>query len=360
MRGSGKFLQPSGGSKTAGTAIVQAPAADGDIQNWKIENLDGSNFRATNVGSGMRLEVNGSSSSIGAKVDQYTATTGANQKWHITKTDSAWWRFISVGTMQKAMVVQSGSTADNAALVLGEFAYGMNQQYELVPVNGVAAGATVELVARHSGKVATFRPDGSFVQASDSSRPSQIFKVVAKGSGRYALQQGGKSLQVRDASIAEGAALILGPDTGLSAQWTLNDAGGGYHSILNACTGKSLDVDGGATATGDGVAIKHYRYWATTNQQWKLKAVDPALGISGRPASALTFSVSWRAGVLSVSGAVGVDRLEVLDHSGRVRFATRDGFAGDRLLGAALEAGTYLVRATGLAGDMVSKPIAVF
>lgn len=360
VRGSGKFLQPSGASTAAGAAIVQAPASSADIQKWKIENLGGSDFRVTNVGSGMRMEVSGSSSSIGAKIDQYTATNGANQKWHITKTDSAWWRFISVGTMQKAMIVQSGSTADNAALVLGSFSYGATQQYELVPVNGVVAGATVELVARHSGKVATFRPDGSLVQAADSSKPNQIFKLVAKPYGRFALQQGAKVLQVKDGAPEEGAALVLGPDTGSSAQWTINDVGGGYHSILNACNGKSLDVAGGATATTEGAAIKSYRYWATTNQQWKLKAVDPALGVVTRPGGSMTISVGWRAGVVDVSAGARVDRLEIVDLAGRTRFAWSEGFEGARsVVVEGLEAGTYLVRATGLEGT-VTKPLAVF
>lgn len=359
VRGTGKFLQPSGGSSAGGAAIVQAPAATGDLQKWKIENLGGSNFRVTNVASGLRLEVSGVSTAVGAKVDQYADNGGSNQKWHILQTEKDWWRFTNVGTLGKAMVVQGASTADNAPLVLGTFSYGTNQEYELVPVNGVQNGATVELVARHSGKVATFRTDGSLVQSTDSGKSGQVFKIAAKGSGRFALQQGGKSLQVRDASIDEGAALVLGPDTGLSAQWTINDAGGGYVSILNACTGKSLDVDGGATATGEGVAIKHYRYWATANQQWKLKAVDPSLGVSGRHPSGATISVGWRAGILSVATTSRVDRLEVLDLSGRVRFATTDGFAGDRVLPLALEAGTYLVRVSGVDGE-VTRTLAVF
>jgi len=360
VRGSGKFLQPSGGSTAAGTAIVQAPAATGDLQKWKIENLGGSDFRVTNVASGLRLEVNGGSSSIGAKIDQYTGNTGANQKWHITRTDSAWWRFINVGTMQKAMIVQSASTADNAALVLGTFSYAPTQEYELVPVNGVAAGATVELVARHSGKSATFRADGSFVQAADSSKPNQIFKIVAKGNGRYALQQGGKSLQVANASIEEGAALVLGPDTGLAAQWMVSDVGSGWVSILNACTGKSLDVDGGATATADGLAIKSFRYWATTNQQWKLKAVDPSLGVERMAVGDVTISVGWRAGLLGVTSGARIERLEIHDLAGRRRFDSREGFEGARSFGIpGLEAGTYLVRATGVGGT-VTRTIAVF
>jgi len=358
VRGSGKFLQPSGGSTAAGTAIVQAPAAAGDLQKWKIENLGGSNFRVTNVASGLRLEVNGASSAVGAKIDQYTDNGGANQKWHITKTESDWWRFISVGTMQKAMIVQGASTADNAPLVLGTFSYATTQEYELVPVNGVATGNTVELVARHSGKSATFGAGGSFVQATDSGRSNQVFKMVAKGGGRFALQQGGKSLQVKDGSVDEGAALVLGPDTGLSAQWTISDVGGGWVSILNACTGKSLDVDGGATATADGAAIKQYRYWATTNQQWKLKSVDPSLGVRSEDPSGMTISVRAGNGELLVESASRIERIEIVDLAGNTRAASVEGSSlGRRVVRLpGVESGAYLLRVS-IGGTTFTKRV---
>lgn len=360
VRGSGKFLQPSGGSTAAAAEIVQAPAATGNIQKWKIENLGGSDFRVTNVASGMRMEVNGSSSAIGAKIIQYTATTGANQKWHITKTESDWWRFISVGTMQKAMIVQGASTADNAPVVLGTFSYAPTQEYELVPVNAVVAGATVELVARHSSKSATFQTDGSLAQSTSAGKFNQVFTLVSKGSGRYALKQGDKFLQVKDGSIEEGAALVLSSDTGSTAQWTINDVGEGFVSILNACTGKSLDVEGGVSATGDGVSIKAFRYWATSNQQWKLKAAEIPVGIANAALENSTLRFGWHTGTLDISTNSRIDRVELLDLAGHIRFESRDVFTGNRsfkVLG--LETGTYFVRVTGINGT-TTKALAVF
>ena len=48
----------------------------------------------------------------------------------------------------------------------------------------------------------------------DYAKANQIFKLVAKSGGRYALQQGGKSLQVQDGSIDEGAAPVWARPSG--------------------------------------------------------------------------------------------------------------------------------------------------
>lgn len=356
-RASGLFLQPTGGSKDTGIQLVQGAASNTDIQSWKIENLGGSNFRVSNVSTGLRMSVQGASSSDGAKILQSAENGKANEKWHLIRSASDWWRFVAVGTMEKTFEIQNAATAAGAGVVLGSYLAKTHQQFELVPVNGVAAGSTVELVARHSGKVATVS-GGSLVQATDSSRREQVFTVVAKSGGRVALMQGGLALQVKDGSIDDGAPLVLGPDTGSSAQWMVSDAGGGWVSILNGCTGKGLDVSGGAT--GEGIAIKQFKYTAGTNQQWKFKTVDPSLGVAGSTRAGKGFAVAWRAGFLEVSARAPIGGFEVLDASGRTRFAVRESFEGRRSVPIpGLEPGAYLVQPLG--GDRSgAKPFVVF
>lgn len=351
VRGSGKFLQPSGGSTASGAAVVQSASSGAESQKWRIENQGGSNFRITNVASGMRLEVSGASSSVGAKVEQYTDNGAANQRWHLVQTDSAWWRFVNVGTLGKAMVVDGASSADGAALVLGTFSRDATQEFELVPVNGITSGSSYELVARNSGKAATFRPDGSLVQSADSTKPGQVFQVVSKGQGRFGILQGDRALQVKDASIAEGADLVLGPDTGLGARWNISDAGAGWYSITNACTGKSIDVDGGASATSEGNAIRQYKYYATTNQQWKLKSA-PASGLPGRLSESVA-QVSVRLGsdgrTLRIdAGRSRIDRVSILTPRGRSLLDDGSSFEGSRALEAPVALrGLCLVRIHG-------------
>ena len=329
VRGSGKFLQPSGASTTNGAAIVQAASSGADAQKWRIENQGGSNFRVTNVASGYRMEVSGASGSVGAKVDQYTDNGGANQRWHVVRSDSAWWRFVSVGTLGKAMVVDGGSSADGAGLVLGTFSFAASQEFELVPVNGLLAGSSYQLVARHSGKTATLRGDGTFVQTSDTGEPGQIFQVAAREGGSFALLQGGRALQVRGGALDEGASVVLGPDSGLSARWWISDIGQGWFTVLNACTGKSLDVDGGASATADGTSILQYKYWGTTNQQWKLKRTNPsgvAAGASREPMG-LAF---WRRGRLHLRLEPGIRDFRIGDDRGRILVREDRPVSGDR------------------------------
>lgn len=326
-RATGLFLQPKGGATTS-ARVVQSAQTSSDAQAWRIENQGGSNFRITNVGSGLRLDVNGASRDTGANLLQYADNGNANQRWHILPSDSGWWRLVNVNTLEKAAQVAGASGADGAEIVLGNFAYGKHQEFELVSVNGVASGGFYELVARHSGKVATVRGDGSLVQSPDSGLPTQIFQAIPRGGGRISLIQGGKALQVVDGSIAEGAVIALGSDTGTAAWWSVSDAGSGWFSLINGCTGKSVDVDGGAGATSDGTRILQYKYYATANQQWKLKSVAPSA--TGRSRSAAV-QATLRQGILELRTDEPLEEVQVGRWDGRVIWRTRDVVGGLRI-----------------------------
>ena len=352
VRGTGKFLQPSGASTTSGAAVVQAASSGSNAQKWKIENMGGSNFRVTNVGSGFRLEVSGQSTAAGATVDQYTDNGGSNQRWHLVRSDSAWWRFVNVGTLGKAMVVQNASTAENAAVVLGTFSYGTTQEFELDPVDGVVSGTTYELLARNSGKAATTQPaDGSVVQMTDAGLPTQAFVATARSQGRFTFRQGNKFLDVVDDSIGDGANLVMGSDSGLSGQWTVNDTGSGWYSIVNACSGRSVDVFGGATATADGAVLDQWQYYATTNQQWHLKAVA-ATGLGPQVSESVT---PWAlrlevvgSGLRIDAGTARIERVSVLGLQGGILLDDRTPFTGSRTVSAPISLrGLHLVRLQG-------------
>jgi hypothetical protein len=314
--------------------------------------MGGSNFRVTNVASGFRLEVSGSSSSAGAAVDQYTDNGGSNQRWHLVRSDSAWWRFVNVGTLGKAMVVQNASTAENAAVVLGTFSYGTTQEFELDPVDGVVSGTTYELLARNSGKAATTQPaDGSVVQMTDAGLPTQAFVATARSQGRFTFRQGNKFLDVVDDSIGDGANLVMGSDSGLSGQWTVNDTGSGWYSIVNACSGRSVDVFGGATATADGAVLDQWQYYATTNQQWHLKAVA-ATGLGPQVSESVT---PWAlrlevvgSGLRIDAGTARIERVSVLGLQGGILLDDRTPFTGSRTVSAPISLrGLHLVRLQG-------------
>lgn len=359
VRQTGKVLQPVTVSTSASPRVQQVAATGAESQNWRIENMGGSNFRVTSVSNGLRLDVNGGSREVGAALLTYADNGAANQRWHVVATEDGFWRFVNVNTLGKAIQIDGASTANGAAAVLGDFAYAKNQEFELVPVNGIIEGGTYVLTARHSGKVAKV-VDGEVVQMAESGSASEAFVVTSRGQGRYSLRQGPNVLKVTDDSIADSAPLSMTPDSGLAGQWTINDVGGGWYSIANVCSGKVLDVVGGESATADGVKIKQWTDSKAANQQWKLKKVDPrAARIATRSDLGPGIRLVQRGGELTVTSQTRIDRIEILDHNGAKRFQWEEPFVGKRTLRVqGLEPGAYLVRTRSL-GSQWSRTMVV-
>jgi len=153
-------------------------------------------------------------------------------------------------------------------------------------------------------------------QRTDSSRSTQVWKAKSLASGWWALEQAGKRLGVVADSVGDGAPLALVADTGLGTKWMLVDDGTGAIRIVNGCSGKILDVDGGAAATDDGVKVMQYRDWATKNQRWIARETSPvSILANARPESVRSIAVVGRR--VSLLGYSEADRVDVLDLNGR-------------------------------------------
>ncbi len=86
------------------------------------------------------------------------------------------------------------------------------------------------------------------------------YKIVNENSG--------KLLDIKDASLSDGAEVIQWSDNGgRSQQWYLVDADGGYKKIVNSNSGRVLDVKG--MSVEDGGAVAQWISNGGTNQQWK-------------------------------------------------------------------------------------------
>ncbi len=83
----------------------------------------------------------------------------------------------------------------------------------------------------------------------------------------------GKVLEVAGGSTSNGQLIQQNALNGYEQQqWQFVPAGGGYYEIQNVLTGKALDVVGGYTAGG--TLIQQWDYLGTTNQQWQLMPID--------------------------------------------------------------------------------------
>lgn len=300
-------------SKASGARPELVPDSGTASQRWNLENLGTSEYRLTNVLSGLRLDVSDEARTENNPVLQYAPSDKMNQKWHLVRGVSGSWRLIAANTLGKIMEVPT-STPDGIAL--GTYKGKANQQWEILPVSPLVDGKWYAFKASHSGKALTSTASG-IVQWTDSGKASQAWKARRLSGGEWALEQDGKRLSVAGESVKDGADLVLVADTGLASRWKIVDDGTGVLQIVNGCSGKSLDVDGGEKSLADGAKVMPYRYWATKNQMWTAKEV-PAPVVSVHPlVQARSFRMAGRK--LIVSGTLpGAARFEVRSVSGEL------------------------------------------
>ncbi|MEV5610024.1 RICIN domain-containing protein [Streptomyces sp. NPDC052225] len=138
-------------------------------------------------------------------------------------------------------------------------------------------GRTYELTGVQSGKDLTVADDGTklVIRAAAGSagqrwRLAQISGDGAANRKRYVFTSavGGKRLAVRD------DVPVVEPDTDerdAATRWILSTTGDGTYTLVNAGTGKVLEV--GGQATGDGAAVTTWQPNSGANQRWRVTDV---------------------------------------------------------------------------------------
>ncbi|MER6983781.1 RICIN domain-containing protein, partial [Streptomyces carpinensis] len=138
-------------------------------------------------------------------------------------------------------------------------------------------GHTYTLTGVQSGKALTLAGTGLVIGTGDSTCSQQWrLSRVRPGSGagdRYVFTNpvDGKRLAVRDnVPVAE-------PDTGRrdqATEWIMSSTGDGTWTLINAATGRLLEV--GGQATGEGAAVTTWQPNSGSNQRWTVTDVTPA------------------------------------------------------------------------------------
>lgn len=115
--------------------------------------------------SNKALDVQSVSTADGALAQQWTWTAGTNQQWELRPVAGTSYYQIAARHSGKCLDVQSVSTADGAPIQQWACTSGTNQQWELRPVAGTSY---YQIVARHSGKCLDVRDvstaDGALIQ----------------------------------------------------------------------------------------------------------------------------------------------------------------------------------------------------
>jgi hypothetical protein len=137
-RNSGKVMDVPSGSTADHTLIKQYPWNGGTNQQWTIQNLGRGEYRIVNVNSNKSLDNPGSSRTVGTNVIQYTNNNNFSQKWHIIACKGGYYRFVSVNTLGKTLGISGASQANGAGVVLSNFNFANDQQWQLVGATAAA------------------------------------------------------------------------------------------------------------------------------------------------------------------------------------------------------------------------------
>ncbi|WP_207914122.1 glycoside hydrolase [Micromonospora sp. KC213] len=136
----------------------------------------------------------------------------------------------------------------------------------------VRAGHVYRLQGVPSGRSLTPAGSSVVIRTSDALAADQLWRitpVTATGGNRsrYLLSTGDRSLVLRDGSLTlERSSTALAADP--VAQWILSTTGDGTYTLVNAATGRLIDVSDHATADGSRVGT-----WTPTsqnNQRWTI------------------------------------------------------------------------------------------
>lgn len=218
--GSRKALDVTGASKADG-ANVQIYASNAtSAQRWRVSHDGDGYVTLVNVGSGKALDVSAGRTAPGTNVQQYASNGTWSQKW-VAVPDGGGFRLVSALDPRIVLDVASASSADGANVQVYTGNGSAAQRFSFVSASPDVAPCEDVL------------PDGWFT-LSPASSPDSVADIAS-------------------ASSADGADARLYVPNGTLAQLFEFRYADGYYLVVNASSGKALDVADGDVVPGANV-----------------------------------------------------------------------------------------------------------
>jgi len=262
-RATGMYLDGMG-CTTDGGACGQIANSTDENARWKISFKD-NNFQFTNVGTGMTINGNGALTN-GMICIQSTNTSNANSQWEVEYFDGHFYRIKNVGT--EMYLDGYGRTEDGSECAQYANTTHVNAQWELIPVGrGIISGNTYRINARSGKSIEANETSDNIQINSFQGYENQQFIVSRVEDGFFRISpvcDSSLAMDVLNQSMDNGTNVELSYYSGRDSQkWEIRDNGDGYYSVINANSGKSLDV---YTVVGN---VIQYSYWKGNNQQFE-------------------------------------------------------------------------------------------
>ena len=218
--GSRKALDVASGSKSDGANVQIYSSNATSAQRWRVSHDGDGYVTLVNVGSGKALDVSSGRTAPGTNVQQYASNGTWAQKW-VAVPDGGGLRLVSALDPRIVLDVASASSADGANVQVYTGNGSAAQRFSFVSASPDVAPCEDVL------------PDGWFT-LSPASSPDSVADIAS-------------------ASSADGADARLYVPNGTLAQLFEFRYADGYYLVVNASSGKALDVADGDVVPGANV-----------------------------------------------------------------------------------------------------------
>ena len=234
------------GASAAGGATIQLYASNGTgAQRWRVTHDDAGYVTFINVASGLALDVQWGNSAAGTPVQQYTPNGSWSQKWIVISLDEESGSDTTTAFPTRCIIVSA--LAPNIALDLRGGSIASTTPVQIWDSNHSAARTFTFIDASPAAPAAV--EDGTLPQGWFSLKPQ-----CAPASG----------VDIYNASRSNNANAQLWSANGTFAQLFTFKYCNGYYLIVNAASGKALDVEMADVVPGTNV------------QQYQASEVNPA------------------------------------------------------------------------------------
>lgn len=235
------------GASAAGGATIQLYASNGTgAQRWRVTHDDAGYVTFINVASGLALDVQWGNSAAGTPVQQYTPNGSWSQKWIVISLDEESGSGTTATAFPTRCIIVS-ALAPNIALDLRGGSIASTTPVQIWDSNHSAAQTFTFIDASPAAPAAV--EDGTLPQGWFSLKPQ-----CAPASG----------VDIYNASRSNNANAQLWSANGTFAQLFTFKYCNGYYLIVNAGSGKALDVETADVVPGTNV------------QQYQASEVNPA------------------------------------------------------------------------------------
>ena len=266
------------GEGNGAAAKLTWPNSNDTIQQFRISR-SGKYYRFQNVRTGKFLDVSGAVANDGTKVNLWDSNDSCAQKW-LVQDNGTGYRLISACASEaatKSLDISGVATGTVGANVQSWSSNDSNaQRWMFNNISSAPIDSGTYALTSTSGKVLTPSSESpsngtSMIIWENSTSAVNRFKITRRDDGFYRLQniKTGQSLDVDGGETKDGSKVQLWSNNDFCAQKWIAEKAGDYYNFRNACSGKSLDIEGVATGTNN-TKVQLWSNNTSNAQKWSL------------------------------------------------------------------------------------------